>query len=156
MNIHWKDWWRSWNSSTLATWCKELTHWQRCWDGLGARGEGDKRGWDGWMASLTPWAWVWVNSGSLWWKGRPGVLRLMGLQRVGHDWVTELNWTEHYIKCQAGWSTSWDQDFWEKYQLPRICRWYQSNGRKQREMKEPLDEGERRKLNSWLKTQHSK
>ena len=51
-------------------------------------------GWDGWMASLTWWTWVWVNSGSWWWTGRPGVLRFMGLQRVGHDWATELNWTE--------------------------------------------------------------
>jgi len=61
---------------------------------LRARGEGDDRGWDGWMASLTPWTWVWVDSGSWWWTGRPGVLRFMGSQRVGHDWVTELNWTE--------------------------------------------------------------
>ena len=50
----------------------------------------DDRGWDGWMASLTQWTWVWVNSGSCWWTGRPGVLRFMGLQRVGHDWATEL------------------------------------------------------------------
>ena len=58
----------------------ELTHWKRlwCWEGLGARGEGDNRGWDGWMASLTRWAWVWMNSGSWWWTGRPGVLRFMG------------------------------------------------------------------------------
>ena len=61
----------------------------RSW--LGAGGEGDDRGWDGWMASLTRWTWVWVNSGSWWSTGRPGVLRFMGLQRVGHDWVTELN-----------------------------------------------------------------
>ena len=60
--------------------------------GMGAGGEGDDRGWDGWMASLTQWAWVWVNSGNLWWTGRPGVLWFMGLQRVGHDWATELNW----------------------------------------------------------------
>ena len=46
------------------------------------------------MASLTWWTWVWVNSGSWWWTGRHGVLRFMGLQRVGHDWATELNWTE--------------------------------------------------------------
>ena len=64
-----------------------------CWEGWGAGGEGDDRGWDGWMASLTRWKWVWVNSGSWWWTGRPGVLRFMGLLRVGHDWVTELNWT---------------------------------------------------------------
>jgi len=55
-------------------------------------GEGDDRGWDGWMASLTRWTWVWVNSGSWWWTGRPGMLRFMGSQRVGHDWVTELIW----------------------------------------------------------------
>ena len=74
----------------------ELTHWERlwCWEGLGAGGEGDDRGRDGWMASPTRCTWVWVNSGSLWWTGRPGVLRFMGSQRVGHDWVTELNWTE--------------------------------------------------------------
>ena len=82
-------------SSTLATSCKELTHWKRlwCWERLGAGGEGDDKGWDGWMASLTRWTWVWVNSGSWWWTGRPGVLQFMGLQRVGHNWVTELNWT---------------------------------------------------------------
>ena len=81
--------------TTLATSCKELTHWKRlwCWEGLGA-GEGGARGWDGWMASLTRWTWIWVNSGSWWWTGRPGVLLLMGSQRVGHDWATERNWTE--------------------------------------------------------------
>ena len=51
-------------------------------------------GWNGWMASPTRWTWVWVNSGSWWWTGRPGVLRFMGSQRVGHNWATELNWTE--------------------------------------------------------------
>ena len=75
---------------------EELTHWKRlwCWEGLGAGGEGDDREWDGWMASPTRWTWVWVNSGSWWWTGRPGMLRFMGSHRVGHDWVTELNWTE--------------------------------------------------------------
>ena len=57
-------------------------------------GKGDDRGWDGWMASRTQWTWVWVNCGSWWWTGRPGMLRFVGLQRVGHDWVTELNWTK--------------------------------------------------------------
>ena len=90
----WKKWCWSWRSSTLATSCEELTHWKRlsCWEGLGAGGEGDDEGWDGWMASQTRWTWVWVNSGRWWWTGRPGVLRFMGSQRVGHDWVTELNW----------------------------------------------------------------
>ena len=80
----------------LATSYKELTHWKRpwCWEGLGAGGEGDCRGWDGWMASPTWCTWVWVNSGSWWWTGRPGVLWFMGSQRVRHDWVTEMNWTE--------------------------------------------------------------
>ena len=60
----------------------------------GAEGEGDDRGWDGWMASPTRWTWVCVNSGCWWWTGRPGVLWFMGSQRVGHEWATELNWTE--------------------------------------------------------------
>ena len=79
--------------NTLATSRKELTHWKRlwCWEGLGAGGEGDDRGWDGWMASLTQWTWVWVNSRSWWWTRRPGVLQFMGSQRVRHDWATELN-----------------------------------------------------------------
>ena len=82
----------------LATSCKELTHWKRfwCWEELGGGGEGDDRGWDGWLASLARWTWVWVNSGSWWWTERPGMLQFMGLQRVGHDWATELNWTEGY------------------------------------------------------------
>ena len=63
-------------------------------EGLGAGGEGDDRGWDGWMASLTRWTCIWVNSRGWWWTGGPGVLRFMGSQRVGHDWATELNWTE--------------------------------------------------------------
>ena len=84
----------SWNSNTLATWCKELTHWKRpwCWERLRAGGEGDNRGWDGWMTSLTQW--VWVNSGSWWWTGRPDVLQSLGSQRVRHDWATELNWKQ--------------------------------------------------------------
>ena len=62
--------------------------------GIGAGGKGDDRGWDGWMASLTWWTWVWVNSGCWWWTGRPGMLPFMGLQRIRHDWETGLNWTE--------------------------------------------------------------
>ena len=97
--IHWKDWCWSWNSNTLATWCEELTHLKRpwCWERLQAGGEGDNRGWDGWMASPTQWTWVCVNSGSWWWKGRPGVLQFMGSQRVGHDWATELKWLKLYM-----------------------------------------------------------
>ena len=64
------------------------------WERLKAGGERDNRGWDGWMASLTQWTRVWVNSGSWWWTGRPGMLQSMGSQRVGHGWVTEVNWIE--------------------------------------------------------------
>ena len=91
-------------ASTLATSCEELTHLKRlwCWEGLGAGGEGDGREWDGWMASLTRWTWVWVNSGSWWWTGRPGVLQFMGSQRVGHNWATELNrWLERDVDSTA-------------------------------------------------------
>ena len=66
LNIHWKDWCWSWNLNTLAMWCEEVTHLKRpwYWERLKAGGEGDNRGWDGWMASPTRWTWVWVNSGS--------------------------------------------------------------------------------------------
>ena len=70
--------------------CVLLKH---LWERLRAGGEGDDRGWDGWMASSTRWPWVWVDPGSWWWTGRPGVLWFMGSQRVGHDWATELNWS---------------------------------------------------------------
>ena len=81
---------------------QRLTHCKRlwCWEGLGAGGEGSNRGWDGWMASLTRWTWVWVDSGSWWWTGRPGMLQFMGSQSrtceqsCSQDWATELNWTE--------------------------------------------------------------
>ena len=91
--------------NTLATWFKELTHWKWlwCWERLRAGGEGDDRGWDGWMASLTQWTWVWVDSGSWWWTGRPGVLQFMGLQWVGHDWATEMNWTELEVPSRSCW-----------------------------------------------------
>ena len=91
LGVHWKDWCWSWNSHTLATWCEKLTHWKRpwCWERLKAAGEGDDSGWDDWMSSLTQWTGVWVNSGSCWWTGKPGVLQSMGLQRVRHNWVTE-------------------------------------------------------------------
>ena len=91
MNMHWKDWCWSWNSNTLATWCKELTHWKRlwCWERLKAEGEGDNRGWDGWMASPTQWAWVWASSGS-------GQGSLVCCIPRGHKVLdpTGLKWTE--------------------------------------------------------------
>ena len=112
LGVHWKDWCWSWNSNPLATWCEEQTHLKRawCWEGLRAGGEGDDRGWDGWMASLTRWTRVGVISRSWWWAGRPGVLPFMGLQRVGHDWATELNWwpskeTVSLSHCKLCWDT---------------------------------------------------
>ena len=93
-NIYWKDW--CWNSNILATWCKDLTHWKRPWclERLKAGGEGDNRGWDGWMASLTGWTRVWASSRSWWWTGKPGVQQSMGLQSQTH-WETEINWNPH-------------------------------------------------------------
>ena len=77
------------NPNTLATWCEKLTHWKRpwCWERLKIGREGDDRGWDGWVASLT---WVWVSSRIWLWTGKPGVLLSLGWQKVGHDWVIEL------------------------------------------------------------------
>ena len=103
----------SWNSSTLATWCKELTYLKRPWYWERLKG-GDDRGWDGWMALPTQWTWVWVNSRSWQWTGRPGMLQPMRSQRVGHDWVTELNWRLlipfHIVRiCQRmGWGGKWE------------------------------------------------
>ena len=79
-----------------------------CWERLKAGREGDDRRLDGWMASLTQWSWVWVNSGSWWWSGRPGMLQFIGSQRVGHDWATELHWTEMGVKVREGKGTFWD------------------------------------------------
>ena len=67
---------------------------------LKAGGEEDGKGWDGWMASLTWWTWVWVNSGSWWWAGRPDVLQSMGSQRLGHDLT---DWTERYYSPNKAW-----------------------------------------------------
>ena len=93
LNIHWKDWCWSWSSITLATWCEELPHLKRPWrwERLKTGGDGDDRGWDGWMASLTQWTWISTSSESWWWTGRPGMLQSTGLQRVRHGWATELN-----------------------------------------------------------------
>ena len=67
-----------------------------CWERLNAGGEGDNRGWDGWMASPSRWTWVWASSGSWWWTGKTGMLQSIGLQRVGHDWGTGLNWLNYW------------------------------------------------------------
>ena len=92
LNIHWKDWCWRWNSKTLATWCKELTHLKRpwCWERLKMGGKGDERGWDGWMASLTQWTWVWVNSGRVMnreaWRA--------AVHGVAKSWTQLSDWTE--------------------------------------------------------------
>ena len=84
-------------AETPVLWPPDVKNWliwkdlPWCWERLKVGGEGDDRGWDGWMASPTQWTWVWANSRSWWGTGRPGVLQSMGLQRVRHDWVTELN-----------------------------------------------------------------
>ena len=91
--------------------------WKRpwCWERLKAGGEGDDRGWDGWMMSPSGRTWIWVSSRSWWWPRKPGVLQSMGLQRVGHDWGTELNWTERSLSsgtltCTASvQENSWEQ-----------------------------------------------
>ena len=80
-------------------WFEELTYWKRpwCWERLKGGGEGDDKGWDGWIASPTRWAWIWVSSGSWWWTGKPGMLHSMGSQRVGHNRATE--WTDWSVNC---------------------------------------------------------
>ena len=81
---------------TVATWYEELTHWKRpwCWERLKVGGEGDDRGWGCWTESPTQWTWVWTNSGSWCWTGKPGMGQSVRSQRVGHDWATELNWSD--------------------------------------------------------------
>ena len=106
---YWKDWCWSWNSNTLTTWCEELTHLKElthvkrpwCWERLKAGREGDNRGWGGWMALPTQWIWVWVSSRRWWGTGRPGMLQSMESQRVGHNWATELNWSDTDIDTNA-------------------------------------------------------
>ena len=89
LNIHGED--RCWSSNTLATWCKEVTHWKRswCWERLRAWGQGGNREWNGWMASLTQWTWIWANSGRLWRRGKPDVLQSVELQSVRCELATE-------------------------------------------------------------------
>ena len=87
-----------------------------CWERLKAGKEGDDRGWDGWMASLTQWTWVWASSVSWWWRRKPGMLQSMGLQRVGHDWVTELNWLNFQIEKSL--SSVLGNSFWSYNYMP--------------------------------------
>ena len=109
---------------------------------LSEGGEGDDRGWDGWMASPTWWTWVWVSSRSWWWTGKPGVLQCMRSQRVGHGWTTELNWWQLYFQflmlCMFWWvvfflrnfsissefSTYWQKVMCNVHFLFNVCRLY--------------------------------
>ena len=100
-------------SDTLATSCEELTHWKRlwCWEGLRAGGEGDDRGWDGWMASRTRWTWVWVSSRSWWRTGSLVCCSPWGCKVS--DTTEQLNWTKLII-------TSWlskMQSYWFQFLL---------------------------------------
>ena len=118
----------------------ELTHWKRpwCWERLKAGAEGDDRGWHGWMTSLTQWTWVWVNSGSWWWAGRPGMLP--AVHGVAKSWRqlshwTELNWTEPRVRSRTRrpvtkWLTVWAwpefEQSWQKTR-ERACSWIFAN-----------------------------
>ena len=112
LNIHLKDWCWRWNSNTLATWCGKRTQWKRprCWERLKA-GEGDRRGWDEWMASPTQWTWVGANSGRWWWTGRPPCCHPWGCKES--DMTEQLNWTE----------LDWFKHFspWGKWERSGFC-----------------------------------
>ena len=100
LNIHWKDWCWSWSSNTLATWCKELTHWKRpwCWERSKAGREGGERGQHSWIAPLTQWTWISASSERWWRSGKPGMLQSMGLQSVRHsEWLSN-----NHEGCSAG------------------------------------------------------
>ena len=106
MNIHWKDWFWSWSSNTLAIWCEELTHWKRpwCWERSKAKEEGDNRGWDGYIASLTQWAWIQANTRRYWRIGEPDMLQSMGQQRVRHNLGTRQQQSQEewdYLQCSS-------------------------------------------------------
>ena len=110
LGVYWKDWCWSWNSNTLATWCEELTHLKRllCKERLRTGGEGDNRGWDGWMALTTQWICIWIDSGSWWWAGRPVCCSSWGHKESDTaEWLnyTELKWIStkiHEIKLLNG------------------------------------------------------
>ena len=107
-----KSWCWSWNSNTLATWCKELTHRKRpwCWERLRAGRKGDDRGWDGWMALLTRWTWVWVDSGELVMDREAWRAAVHGVTKSWtwlSDW-TELNWNTNNAICAEDLLSFWE------------------------------------------------
>ena len=117
------EWGWRWSSNTLITWHEELAQWKRhcCWERLEVGGEGDNRRWDGWMTSPTQWTWVSAISGRWWRTEEPGMLQSMGSQRVRHDWVTELNWTEGFstlaLLTFSDWTTTmeWRRQIWNMF-----------------------------------------
>ena len=133
LSVHWKDWCWSWNSNTLATWCEDLTHLKRpwCWKRLRARGEGDDKGWVGWMASQTQWTSIWVNSRSWWWTGRPGLLQFTGSQ----SWTRLSDWTGLMQKEMAihssilAWRMPWTEEpgGLQSTGLPRVWQGWATN-----------------------------
>ena len=110
LSVHWKDWCWSWNSITLATSCKELTHLKRpwCWERLKAGGEGNDRGWDGWMASLTQWTWVWASSGR-WWRDIKTWCAAVHRVCIVYEWATEQQ------QDTRGWVLRFDAIFSEEH-----------------------------------------
>ena len=116
LNIHWKDW--SWSSNTLSTWWEEASHWKRpwCWERLKAKGEAGSRGWDGWMATLTQWTWIWANSWKWWRTGKPGVLQSMESQ----NWTWLSNWTTPW-KSLSYWGK---QEVTTNLDLCNISAWH--------------------------------
>ena len=143
--IHWKDWY--WSSNTLATWCKEPTHWKRpsCWERLKGKEEGS-RGWDGEITSPTQQTWIWANSRKQWKTGKPGVLQSTGSQRVGHSLATGNN------SASSSCFTSVDLG----------CTYHMRNNVllqcHSKQLLESCFAGWRwkRRVKSWFKTQHSK
>ena len=111
LNIHWKDW----SSNTLAIWFEELTHWKRpwCWERLKAGSKRDERGWHDWMASPTRWTWVWANSRSWWWTGKPDCYSPWGHKES--DTTECLNWTK------LNWMLDWKQ--WKQWNNIYVKSW---------------------------------
>ena len=116
MNIHWKDWCWSWNANTLATWCEELTHLKRpwCWERLKAGGEGNNRGWNGWVASLTLWTWVWASSRVGDGQGSLACSAAVRGVEKSWAWLSALNWTEGAVGL-----SSVDTPSYTRFSLPK-------------------------------------
>ena len=113
LNIHWKDWFWSWNFNTLATWCEELTHWKKILmlEKIAGRSRGGRQRTDDWMGSLTQWAWVWAGSGSWWWTGKPGMLQ----KGVTNHQIWLSDWTEPSHKSKQKYILKCPLCTWENW-----------------------------------------